>query len=102
MSPSNRCQDRRQSSGCLQCCGPHREDADGPRVPGKYGAEGLLFDIEGKTPPHNRRFAAWDRAMLDKRVEELLETGRKHGGRVIVGTKMLDHSLDIDADLLSL
>ena len=61
---------------------------------------GLLFDVEGKTTLHHGRFAACDRAMLDKRVEELLGKGRQAGGRVVVGTQTLEQSLDIDADLL--
>ena len=64
------------------------------------GDAGLLFDIAGKTTLHHGRFAACDRAMLDRRVQELLGKGRKHGGRVIVGTQTLEQSLDIDADLL--
>ena len=61
---------------------------------------GMLFDVEGKTTLHHGRFAACDRAMLDRRVEELLGKGRHSGGRVIVGTQTLEQSLDIDADLL--
>ena len=66
----------------------------------KSGDAGLLFDIAGNNTLHHGRFAACDRAMLDKRVEELFGKGRKHGGRVIVGTQTLEQSLDIDADLL--
>ena len=64
------------------------------------GDTGMLFDLKGKTTLHHGRFAACDRAMLDRRVEELLGKGRKQGGRVIVGTQTLEQSLDIDADLL--
>ncbi len=60
----------------------------------------LLFDVKGKTTLHHGRFAACDRAMLDKRVERLLGKGREPGGRVVVGTQTLEQSLDIDADLL--
>ena len=66
----------------------------------KNGDVGLVFDLEEKTTLHHGRFAACDRAMLDRRVQELLGKGRKHGGRVIVGTQTLEQSLDIDADLL--
>ena len=62
--------------------------------------KGLLFDLMGKTTLHHGRFAACDRAMLDKRIEELLGKGRQAGGRVVVGTQTLEQSLDIDADLL--
>ena len=61
---------------------------------------GLLFDVEGRTTLHHGRFAACDREMLDKRIEELLGKGRQSGGRVVVGTQTLEQSLDIDADLL--
>ena len=64
------------------------------------GDRGLLFDIRGKTTLHHGRFAACDREMLDKRVEQLLGKGRESGGRVVVGTQTLEQSLDIDADLL--
>ncbi len=64
------------------------------------GDAGLLFDVEGKTTLHHGRFAACDRAMLDKRIEELLGKGRQPGGHVVVGTQTLEQSLDIDADLL--
>ena len=65
-----------------------------------HNDDGLLFDVEGKTTLHHGRFAACDRVMLDKRVEELLGKCRQSGGRVVVGTQTLEQSLDIDADLL--
>ncbi len=61
---------------------------------------GLLFKLKGRTTLHHGRFAACDRAMLDRRVEEVLGRGRQPGGRVVVGTQTLEQSLDIDADLL--
>ena len=64
------------------------------------GDAGLLFDVEGKTTLHHGRFAACDRAVLDKRIEEVLGKCRQPGGRVVVGTQTLEQSLDIDADLL--
>ena len=64
------------------------------------GDAGLLFGLEGNMTLHHGRFAACDRAMLDRRVEELLGKDRTPEGRVIVGTQTLEQSLDIDADLL--
>ena len=61
---------------------------------------GLLFDFKGRKTLHHGRFAACDRAMLDKRIEELLGKDRPSGGLVVVGTQTLEQSLDIDADLL--
>ena len=60
----------------------------------------ILFDVAGITTLHHGRFAACDRAMLDKRIEELLGKDREQEGRVVVGTQTLEQSLDIDADLL--
>ena len=59
-----------------------------------------LFDVEGVKTLHHGRFAACDRAVLDKRIEEVLGKCRQPGGRVVVGTQTLEQSLDIDADLL--
>ena len=64
------------------------------------GDAGLLFAVEGVPTLHHGRFAACDRAMLDKRIVELLGKERQAGGRVVVGTQTLEQSLDIDADLL--
>ncbi len=64
------------------------------------GDAGLLFDIENVPTLHHGRFAACDRAMLDKRIAELLRKERQTGGRIVVGTQTLEQSLDIDADLL--
>ena len=60
----------------------------------------LLFTVDSVPTLHHGRFAACDRAMLDRRIEELLSKGRPSGGRVVVGTQTLEQSLDIDADLL--
>ena len=60
----------------------------------------LLFKINGKTTLHHGRFAAVDRQLLDRRVEEVLGRVRPTGGCVVVGTQTLEQSLDIDADLL--
>ena len=64
------------------------------------GDKGLLFDVGGVVTLHHGRFAAVDRQLLDRRVEELLGKDRDAGGRVVVGTQTLEQSLDIDADLL--
>ena len=61
---------------------------------------GLLFTVNSMTTLHHGRFAACDRTMLDRRIEEFLGKGRPSGGRVVVGTQTLEQSLDIDADLL--
>ena len=61
---------------------------------------GMLFTVEGVTTLHHGRFAAPDRALLDRRIEDLLGKERGPGGLVVVGTQTLEQSLDIDADLL--
>ena len=64
------------------------------------GDSNILFAVKGQKTLHHGRFAACDRAILDRRVEQLLGKNRKSGGRVVVGTQTLEQSLDIDADLL--
>ena len=59
-----------------------------------------LFACNGKRTLHHGRFAAPDRHMLDKAVEDLLGKGAPSKGCVVVGTQTLEQSLDIDADLL--
>ena len=64
---------------------------------------GRLFAVKGIPTLHHGRFAAGDRRLLDRRVEELLGKGkdtRPTGGVIVVGTQTLEQSLDIDADLL--
>lgn len=63
-------------------------------------ARALLFTLNDVSTLHHGRFAAGDRRLLDKRVEELLGKSRASGGRIVVGTQTLEQSLDIDADLL--
>ena len=63
-------------------------------------AKSMLFRVKGKATLCHGRFAAVDRQLLDKRVEELLGKERTKGGCVVVGTQTLEQSLDIDADLL--
>ncbi len=62
----------------------------------------LLFSVNNTNTLHHGRFAACDRRMLDRRVEELLgkERDSNSKGVVVVGTQTLEQSLDIDADLL--
>ena len=67
------------------------------------GDAGLRFVVKGIPTLHHSRFAAGDRRLLDRRVEELLGKGkdtRPTGGVIVVGTQTLEQSLDIDADLL--
>lgn len=59
-----------------------------------------LFACNGKRTLHHGRFAAPDRHMLDKAVEDLLGKDTPSKGCVVVGTQTLEQSLDIDADLL--
>lgn len=62
----------------------------------------LLFSVKNTNALHHGRFAACDRRLLDRRVEELLgkERDAYSKGVVVVGTQTLEQSLDIDADLL--
>ena len=63
--------------------------------------KGLLFQCEGELTLHHGRFAAHDRRLLDRRVEEYLgKDAKRDTGCVVVGTQTLEQSLDIDADLL--
>ena len=65
------------------------------------GDAGLSFAVKGIRTLHHGRFAAGDRRLLDRRVEELLgKDTRASGGVIVVGTQTLEQSLDIDADLL--
>ena len=59
-----------------------------------------LFACNGKRTLHHGRFAAPDRHMLDKAVEDLLGKDTPSKGCVVIGTQTLEQSLDIDADLL--
>ena len=60
----------------------------------------LLFTCQDTPTLHHGRFAAGDRRLLDRSVEEVLGKDRPPGGVVVVGTQTLEQSLDIDADLL--
>ena len=63
-------------------------------------APDLVFSLERVQTLHHSRFAAEDRARLDARVEQVLNTQRGSSGLVIIGTQTLEQSLDIDADFL--
>ena len=60
----------------------------------------LLFRVGHTSTLHHGRFAAADRLLLDKAVEEALGPHRADGGRIVIGTQTLEQSLDLDADLL--
>jgi len=66
------------------------------------GGNDLLFGCGDLPAPHHGRFAAGDRRVLDRLVEEWLGKHRqpRDRGLVLVGTQTLEQSLDIDADLL--
>jgi len=63
-------------------------------------APGLLLSVNGVPTLHHSRFAAEDRALLDRAVEEALGRDSQTGGRLVIGTQTLEQSLDIDADYL--
>lgn len=60
----------------------------------------FLFQVEGRPAPHHARFAAEDRRLLDKALEEDFGKKRSQKGRIAVTTQTAEQSLDIDADLL--
>ena len=65
------------------------------------GGESLLMQAAGGPALHHGRFAAEDRALLDRAAEAALDPQqRKPGGCIVIGTQTLEQSLDIDADLL--
>ncbi|WP_372397971.1 CRISPR-associated helicase Cas3' [Azospirillum sp. HJ39] len=70
------------------------------------GGDGLLLQLSGGPALHHGRFAAEDRAALDRAVEAALSPGpdrpacRPGGGLIVIGTQTLEQSLDIDADHL--
>ncbi len=65
-------------------------------------AASLLMKVEGYSALHHGRFAAEDRLLLDRAVEEALkpEHDRDCNGCIVIGTQTLEQSLDIDADFL--
>lgn len=65
------------------------------------GAGDLLMQVAGGPALHHSRFAAEDRAILDKAVEDALpKDGGAEGGCIVTGTQTLEQSLDINADFL--
>ncbi|MFV0921396.1 CRISPR-associated helicase Cas3' [Sphingomonas parapaucimobilis] len=63
-------------------------------------APDLAFRVEGVATLHHGRFAATDRRLLDRAVEDAFGKRRSAGSRILVGTQTLEQSLDIDADFL--
>ncbi len=60
----------------------------------------LLLSVNGVPTLHHSRFAAEDRAALDRAVEAALGRDSPGEGRIVIGTQTLEQSLDIDADFL--
>lgn len=60
----------------------------------------LLLAVNGLPTLHHSRFAAEDRARLDRAVEEVLGKDSPIAGRIVIGTQTLEQSLDLCADLL--
>lgn len=60
----------------------------------------LLLSVNGVPTLHHSRFAAEDRALLDRAVEDALGREGRGGGCIVIGTQTLEQSLDIDADYL--
>ena len=63
-------------------------------------AGGMLLSVGSIATLHHSRFAAEDRALLDRAVEEAIGKDSAMGGRIIIGTQTLEQSLDLCADLL--
>jgi CRISPR-associated endonuclease/helicase Cas3 len=70
----------------------------------RQGASAMLWHVAGRPALHHSRFAAEDRALLDREVEIALAPRPKDAplgpGVIIIGTQTLEQSLDIDADIL--
>jgi CRISPR-associated endonuclease/helicase Cas3 len=65
------------------------------------GGEQFLLTVHGGPALHHGRFAAEDRRLLDRAVEQALSPQlRNDGGVLVIGTQTLEQSLDIDADYL--
>ncbi|WP_198590289.1 CRISPR-associated helicase Cas3' [Paracoccus zhejiangensis] len=65
------------------------------------GRADLLLQVAGAPALHHARFAAEDRALLDRAVEAALAPDLAAGsGCIVIGTQTLEQSLDIDADVL--
>ncbi|WP_452101184.1 CRISPR-associated helicase Cas3' [Camelimonas fluminis] len=63
-------------------------------------ASGFLLSVNGLPTLHHSRFAAEDRALLDRAVEAALGRNSPIGGRIVIGTQTLEQSLDLCADIL--
>ncbi len=68
----------------------------------EQGGAALLWQVAGAPALHHSRFAAEDRALLDREVETVLapRQGAPGPGVIVIGTQTLEQSLDIDADVL--
>ena len=68
----------------------------------ELGGGAWLLQVAGGPALHHGRYAAEDRRVLDKAVEDVLAPNRQRSQRavVVIGTQTLEQSLDIDADLL--
>ena len=68
----------------------------------RAGRADLLLRVADGPALHHSRFAAEDRALLDREVEAALapQPDRAIEGRIVIGTQTLEQSLDIDADFL--
>lgn len=64
------------------------------------GGADLLLAVKGIPALHHSRFAAEDRALLDRAVELAIGKSSPLGGRIVIGTQTLEQSLDLCADLL--
>lgn len=62
--------------------------------------DGMLLSVEGIPTLHHSRFAAEDRALLDRAVERAIGKESTLGGRIVIGTQTLEQSLDLCADFL--
>jgi len=68
----------------------------------RQGGAELLWQVAAAPALHHSRFAAEDRSLLDREVENVLvpRKGAPGHGVIVIGTQTLEQSLDIDADLL--
>ncbi len=62
--------------------------------------DGMLLSVGGIATLHHSRFAAEDRALLDRAVEDAIGKDSPLGGCIVIGTQTLEQSLDLCADLL--
>lgn len=62
--------------------------------------EAPLLRVAGIACPHHGRFAAEDRVLLDRAVEDAMGKGAPAAGRIVCASQTVEQSLDIDADYL--